>query len=260
MQFPHEYFTIKSVLSFELFSVIQSTRKKYTDCISTSRKCESPNISLFFTAAWSINHEVTATSYTDKNSLRLPFYTDCTINVRPRESSMFPSLDTVTGEPPLDDFCRRWYTEQLEAMGERPLSEETKETYRFTWLRTNHQPIAIRVTDSDTHAVLRAKRASGMGGYEPRNLIDDLSVAISLAQWNHILETISRIGFWSPREHKDPDGLDGASWILEGVRATEYRLWDLWCPGLDRYNHEFRDLCLYFVSLAPIDVPGDEVY
>src|ERR1700754_2651077 len=45
----------------------------------------------------------------------------------------------------MSDFTARWYAEHLRAAGEGPLSDMPGPTLRFTWLRTFHAPVVIRV-------------------------------------------------------------------------------------------------------------------
>src|SRR3974377_1731032 len=49
-----------------------------------------------------------------------------------------------------DDFCERWYANQLRAHKEPSLatnaSAPAETIYRFTWLRTFHHPVAVRIT------------------------------------------------------------------------------------------------------------------
>src|SRR5688500_13478415 len=64
------------------------------------------------------------------------------------------------------------YTEDLKALGELSLfkSVDSEQVYRLLWLRTCHNPIAIRIqNDKDTYK-LYWKVTSGKGGYEPGKL------------------------------------------------------------------------------------------
>ncbi len=66
------------------------------------------------------------------------------------------------------DFTARWYASQLRALVEPSLSGNPaglETVYRFTWLRSNHHPIAVRVViEADGTGVLKAKMTDGKGG------------------------------------------------------------------------------------------------
>ena len=54
-------------------------------------------------------------------------------------------------------------------------------------------------------------------------------------------------------------GLDGADWVLEGLKDTRYHCWNLWCPTEDGRQGAFRDLCLYLFELSGLESEGIHV-
>ncbi len=84
-------------------------------------------------------------------------------------------------------FISNWYGKHLAAMQEPALWEMAQSpdthAYRFLWLRTFHQPIAVRLlVNRDGSGVLIAKRLDGMGGYEPGNLVQNETQPLSEIQ------------------------------------------------------------------------------
>ena len=77
-------------------------------------------------------------------------------------------------ESVVSDFEVQWYSGQWRAAQEPSIYEASKSpsaattTYRFTWLRTFHAPVIVRI-DVDPRGRMRltAKQLSGKGGYAP---------------------------------------------------------------------------------------------
>jgi hypothetical protein len=73
-------------------------------------------------------------------------------------------------------FVTDWYSSQLKALEEQPFysKDPPKETavYRFTWLRTFHRPVALRLdVKPDGSGRFVIKVCDGAGGYEPGKLV-----------------------------------------------------------------------------------------
>ena len=159
------------------------------------------------------------------------------------------------------DFTARWYSKHLRAMSEPSLSDASKGktlvTYRFLWLRTFHHPIAIRLSiRPDGTGLLIGKMMSGQGGYEPGRLAQKSSVEVSEPEVQQFLSLLQRASFWTSKtEDSQPGtvGLDGAQWILEGVKGGTYHIVDGWSPGKDDYSR----VCLYLLELSKITVPAN---
>ena len=61
-------------------------------------------------------------------------------------------------------FVNTWFSKQLTGLDEPKLYKDYNfETYRFTWLRTFHNPISIRLEKRDNEYLLFVKRANGAG-------------------------------------------------------------------------------------------------
>jgi hypothetical protein len=93
----------------------------------------------------------------------------------------------------------------LRALDEPSLLEEAKkptlQSYRFTWLRTFHHPVAVRLDImSDGTGKLTVKIANGAGGYKPGKLIENTSLSLTPEQTVKFLEQIKKTEFWETIE------------------------------------------------------------
>jgi hypothetical protein len=97
-----------------------------------------------------------------------------------------------------------WYSMQLYKLGEPVLFSNVskKEIYRFTWLRTFHHPIAIRVEKNGTVYTLYWKMCDGAGGYDSGKLIVSMSRPLSKKEWNIFTRSLITINFWNIKKDK----------------------------------------------------------
>src|SRR3984957_20761622 len=106
--------------------------------------------------------------------------------------------------------------------------DESLVAYRFLWLRTFHHPIAIRLTiRRDGNASMIAKMTNGQGGYNPGNLLQNTGIEIPRDQVEQFSRLLQEAGFWASQTGNMEAGLDGAEWVLEGVKNGAYRVVDM---------------------------------
>jgi hypothetical protein len=161
-------------------------------------------------------------------------------------------------------FVAGWYSSQLHAMGELPLSKgttnENQATYRFIWLRTFHHPLVARlVLNGAGSGVLYVKMADGAGGYSPGKVIMNSTFILEREEAQNILSLLSKMDFWhAPTELVNgPSGCDGSEWILEGSNRAAYHVIDRWTPQ----SGPLHELGLYLVfDIAKLDIPKQEIY
>src|SRR6185503_15892511 len=111
------------------------------------------------------------------------------------------------------------------------------ETYRFTWLRTFHAPVIVRVSRSGDRRELTAVVLSGAGGYEPGTVERKMERPLQPAEWRRLTAALALSGFWKlPLRDPQSSGADGARWLVEGRRGDEYHLVDRWSPDRGRYR------------------------
>ncbi|MDP1913865.1 hypothetical protein [Brevundimonas sp.] len=123
----------------------------------------------------------------------------------------------------LDEFEDSWYSKHLRAAGERPLSfaPGSRETLRFTWLRSFHSPVIVRVEWAPTGAAtLTATMLSGAGGYEPGEVSNTVSRTLTQVETERLLVLRQAILREPPVDCAIM--LDGARWIVEAAGADGY--------------------------------------
>ena len=160
----------------------------------------------------------------------------------------------------VDDFREQWYSQYFMAMAEPLLADSPNEVYRFVWLRTFHNPIAVRITCDPRGCDLIAKRLDGSGGYEPGKIVEWKERRLSKQEVSNIRRLLSKAQFWKPQPSDERIGLDGAQWILEGKREDSYHMWDVWSPERVGVYGDFRKLCLELVRLSRLMVRSKEIY
>lgn len=125
--------------------------------------------------------------------------------------------------PVLNEFEDAWFSKHLQAAGERPLLFATgsPEALRFTWLRSFHPPVIVRVEWASTGAAtLTATMLSGAGGYEPGEVSSTTSRTLTQ-------DEVERLLVLRQAALREPPidctmMLDGAQWIVEAARADGY--------------------------------------
>jgi hypothetical protein len=177
--------------------------------------------------------------------------------------------------PQSSQFKEQWYSDQLRDLKEPSLWQVSKtqkaQTYRFLWLRSFHHPISVRLdVGEDGTAVVTTKITSGQGGDEPRKLIVNKSHSLTKEQTAWFLDRIKETGFWdlptyeTTEDKVGPTGektvevhVDGAEWILEGVKDGKFKIVDRWSPE----KGSVRALGLTMLTdLAKLKLLYEEVY
>lgn len=158
-----------------------------------------------------------------------------------------------------DSFTNEWYSKHLRAMNESILFEGklNKEVFRFTWLRTFHNPIIIRIEKENDSVNLFYKMTNGAGGYEPGEIVIDKRKKLTLIDWGKFVYLVDSCRFWSTMPcEKLMEGLDGSQWILEGATNDFYQVIDKWTPRKGPYY----DCCNFLIELTDIKIKKKEKY
>ena len=154
----------------------------------------------------------------------------------------------------LDTFVNTWYSKMLFALKEPVLKDYhgNKEIYRFTWLRSFHHPVSIRLERQRDIVKLFTKVSRGAGGYEPLELISDNTRDITFQEYSLLQEKINDTKFWDlPAEMQDGSN-DGAEWIIEIVKDNKYHLVTRNTPFEERHGN-FRIIGEYLILLSKLD-------
>lgn len=159
------------------------------------------------------------------------------------------------------NYVNKAYSKQLSAMNEPSLLELSKKShlkiYRFLWLRTFHHPISIRLTiKGDGTGELVAKMTSGAGGYEPGVLETNNVLQITKQKVLDFQKQIEKIAFWEMKSKIELGGLDGARWIIEGVKDGKYHLVDRWTSQ----TKAIHEAVLMLLHLSKFEINKSEIY
>lgn len=150
----------------------------------------------------------------------------------------------VEKRPVLSDFEARWYSSQLRAASEPSLSQPIRRgaqpkqrAIRFTWLRSFHPPIVVRIEGLETATPrMIAKQLSGAGGYAPGGIAkrvdrelasSEALTLLGLLADTHLDKTSSKT---AALKECGPPGLDGAEWLVEVVDSRGYHFAKNWSP------------------------------
>jgi hypothetical protein len=138
------------------------------------------------------------------------------------------------------------------------------EAYRFLWLRTFDNPIAIRIEKTGSGAKVWVTQLDGKGGYDPGSVSVKRAIEVNQARWTDITNSVALAGFWSMQTEDDRKvSSDGAQWILEGVAGGRYHAVDRWsvksessARGLEKYTAT----CVHFLEVGGFDLKKEKVY
>jgi hypothetical protein len=152
-----------------------------------------------------------------------------------------------------------WLQSQLSDLKEDCLyNNETNQNsiiYRFTWLRSFHHPIAIRIEKVENEIMLYWKVGKGAGGYEPKGLKKSGKKKLSLKEWTEFEEIVQASSFDSLPNEKYILMTDGATWTLERKNTKSFKAHHTNSPSV-----EINKACLYLLKLSNIKVKDDEKY
>ena len=156
----------------------------------------------------------------------------------------------ISSEMEKDTFVVQWYSKHLYAMKEPVLFNKKLEceTYRFTWLRTFSNPIAVRIEKRENEYFLIWKVCSGAGGYDPKTLKTRKTKQLSKADWDSFNALLKKCDFWNMELGRYTLGLDGSEWILEGNDMVNYRVVTKWSPDEGAYY----DACNFLLELTDL--------
>ncbi|WP_207532986.1 hypothetical protein [Desertivirga arenae] len=204
-----------------------------------------PVVLLFTSCSRPPEHAVTSNSKFE--TLRMPS-DSTTLYFRTKSET-----DEKTSDA-LDTFRNQWYSEMLFSLKEPVLYnyKGDKEIYRFTWLRTFHHPVAVRLEKEGEEIKLFLKVCDGAGGYKPGTLLNDKCLAITVDSFSKLKKKIDKADFWKqPTLSEERLGTDGSEWIIEGIKDNNYHLVRRWTPVKEEVSG-FRAIGEYLIELSEL--------
>ncbi|WP_162998055.1 hypothetical protein [Brevundimonas lutea] len=144
-----------------------------------------------------------------------------------------PGSDRPFPIPVLDEFERDWYVSHLRSLDEPSLwrasqSGDGRFEVRFTWLRSFHPTVVVKVSETTEGAILVAKESTGLGGYDAGEINRTARRTLApaeLAALKASLDDATRLSAINCEL-----GLDGAAWIIESRDAGNYTYQNRWSP------------------------------
>ncbi len=138
------------------------------------------------------------------------------------------------------------------------LDTTKNEIYRFTWLRTFHNPVAIRIEKIGDTYTLYWKLCDGAGGYAPGQLTINKQKTIDKSTWDEFVNRVNQIDFWNIKSSETEIlGTDGSRWILEGKSSTNYHVVDRWTPS---EKGQYYQCCNYLIGLTNLKIKSSDKY
>jgi len=134
--------------------------------------------------------------------------------------------------PLLSDFHDAWFSKHLAAAEEPSLFEQslkppqdTVASYRFTWLRSFHAPIVVRIDEGRNGVMhLTAKRLSGQGGYQPGHLDGMISRPLTAKEAADVHHAFAASDFAVFKPNPCDIATDGAQWVVEARTGGKYHV------------------------------------
>ena len=129
--------------------------------------------------------------------------------------------------------------------------------YRFIWIRSFNDPIAIRLSvhANGTGTLFIHSLKGWMAGYPPKPGINSTR-EITSDQTKHALELFKQIDFMDKRNRFDISSTDGSNWIFEANEGGRYQLVEFRDP-----TPEAQRFGLYLMlDLAKLPLTKDEIY
>ena len=124
-----------------------------------------------------------------------------------------------------------------------------REEYRFLWLRSFHDPLSFRLHLRPDRTGFLFVKSTNRGGFG--HLVLSKTANLDERQVQKFTTALEGLRFWIlPTSEQFALGLDGAQWILEGVKAGKYHIVNRWSPK----DGQFRQLMLDLVALSGITV------
>jgi len=132
---------------------------------------------------------------------------------------------------------------------------ESQNIFRFTWLRTFHNPVCLRLENNNGIYTLYWKLLDGAGGYDPGEIIVSKSRRLSLNEWDQFITLFERTKFKNLLNEIYFPMNDGASWTLEYKTSDSFKTHDTNVP-----SGEIVKCCKYLLNLTDLKIKEKDIY
>jgi hypothetical protein len=116
------------------------------------------------------------------------------------------------------------------------------------------------LSTSNGTSTLTTKITSGEGGYKPGKILVNRKRPLTQDETAGVIARFNELGFWDLPAYEKPHesvDLDGAQWVLEGVKDGKYHLTRRWSPA----NGPVRTLgIVMLIDVAKLKLLYQDVY
>lgn len=128
--------------------------------------------------------------------------------------------------------------------------------YRFTYLRTFHNPILISLINANDTITIYWKVTNGQSGYDFGQLFINSSKKLTPKEWDNFEKIIHEENFWNfPSVNNEIIiGEDGSEWIIEGNDMNRYHIVKRWC------GYEVENIGKFLINHTDLEIDPKEIY
>lgn len=132
---------------------------------------------------------------------------------------------------------------------------EAQRIFRFTWLRSFHNPVCLRLEDNRGKYTLYWKLLDGAGGYDYGKLTTLKSKTLSENEWSKFLSLFEKANFEDLPNRVYYPMTDGASWTLEYKTLESFKAHDTNVP-----SEAIKECCTYLLGLTNLKIKEEDIY
>ena len=135
------------------------------------------------------------------------------------------------------------------------------DVFRFTWIRSFHNPIVIRFDKSGNIFTLTTKELIDFRGYRPDVMPVNRTRELSAYEWRILEGKLKRLNFWTleSNETNRDESTDAAVWILEGGTKGKFGHYHFTIRHNPK-DKNYIDCCKYLLSLSGLKIPEGDIY
>jgi len=190
-----------------------------------------------------------------------PFATQKIDSLNIAKGEYFPK-GVFYADQEMDNLVRNWYAKYLVEMKEPSLlslqPSDGGSVYRFTWLRSFHSKVVVRVWANGGVGMLSVKELPREQDDRNSQLCVEQTKTLTADEWMAFHRLLDQACIWTlPSSQGNAIATDGAWWMFEANSAGYYQVIARQSP-----EASYRDLCLYMLKLSalPVDSAKGEIY
>lgn len=219
------------------------------------------SIGVVVTVVWMTRNTPELSNATEPSGQCLPLVTQELDSLKIGEEGYFPQAAFYSDQQ-RDHLVRSWYAKYLAQMNEPSLldshTSDNSGTYRFTWLRSFHSKVVVRVWSDAGVRMLTVKELGSENESQVSRLTVDLTRRLKEDEWAEFARLFDKACVWRlPSTRGDAIATDGAWWVFETNSVGYYHVVARQAP-----ESSYRDLCSYMLKLSglPLDASKGEIY